>query len=223
MTFSDFLIVQGIHNQVEHENDGWGVWIHSEDELEKASELLHTYINNPNDARFQKHSRRAQEIKERERQEDEAAKDRTFDRTTVFRSSTPYRVGPLTFCLIVAACTATGLSWTDPDKSIYLSLVISQYKTGLREVMQGEVWRLFTPALLHGGPNFSPMGVLHLLLNMWFMVNLGSMIEGRESGRKLLSLVLIIGVLSNLAQWRFEGPYFVGMSGVAYVCSVTSG
>ena len=40
LTFSDFLYVQGIHNQIEHEHDGWGIWILSEDEIDKAKDLF---------------------------------------------------------------------------------------------------------------------------------------------------------------------------------------
>ena len=36
-TFSDYLYVQGIENQLEAENDGkWAVWVQSEEEIERA-------------------------------------------------------------------------------------------------------------------------------------------------------------------------------------------
>src|SRR5215204_4654457 len=160
LTFSDFLYVQGIHNQVEHENDGWGIWIHSEDELDKARDLLRSYVGDPNDQRFHKHSRRANELKERELKEEEAAKEKTFDRTTLFKGTTPYGVGPLTVLLIALTVGVSGLIFTNPDTELTELLRISNYKPGLREVMTGEVWRLFTPALLHDG-------AVHLFFNMW--------------------------------------------------------
>jgi GlpG protein len=216
LTFSDYLYVEGIHNQVEHEKEGWAIWIHSEDELGKAKDLLQTFLGNPDDPSFRKRSQQAAELKEKERQEDQAAKKRTFDRTTLFKSTMAYSVGPLTVLIVVAACTVTGLSWTDAQKGLYLSLLISKYQSGLKEVVNGEVWRLFTPALLHGGANLSPIGIMHLVFNMWWLLDLGSMVEARESSRKLLALVLLVGVVSNLTQWYFVGPNFVGMSGVVY-------
>jgi len=217
LTFSDFLYVQGIHNQVEHEKDGWAIWIHSEDEIGKAKDFLQSFLGNPNDPKFHKHSQQAAEIKEKERQEDQAARKRTFDRTTLFKNTTPYSIGPLTVLFVVVACAVTGFAWTNSDKSLYLSLLISEHRSELREVMNGEVWRLFTPALLHGGPTLNPMGIMHLVFNMMWLIDLGSMIEARESSRKLFSLMLVIGVLSNLTQWKFGGgPNFVGMSGVVY-------
>lgn len=209
LTFSDFLYVQGIHNQIEHENDGWGIWIHSEDEIDKAKDLLNGYLGNPNDPRFHKHSRRATQLKEQEVKEDQAAKEKTFDRTTLFKSSMPYGVGPLTVLIMAVTIGASGLQLTNPDAQLYQLLKISNYTGELREVMTGEVWRLFTPALLHGG-------WIHLFFNMWWLLDLGSMIEGRQSSRNLLALILVTGILSNLAQWKFEGPDFLGMSGVVY-------
>ena len=208
-TFSDFLYVQGIHNQVEHDKEGWAIWIHAEDEIPKAKEFLQNYLGNPNDPTFQKHSRKAAELKEKERQEDEAAKKRTFDRSALLKASTPYRVGALTILLSALSIALSGLLLTNPQSGLYEALRISSVKGGLPEVLQGEVWRLFTPALLHGG-------WLHLIMNMWWLLDLGSMIEARESSRKLLALVVVTGILGNVAQWYFVSPNFLGMSGVVY-------
>lgn len=207
--FSDFLYVHGIHNQVEHDKDGWAIWIHSEDEIPKAKEFLQSYLGNPNDPTFQKHSRKAAELKEKERQEDEAAKKRTFDRGALLKATTPYRVGALTILLSALSIALSGLLLTNPQSGLYEALRISSVKGDLPEVLKGEVWRLFTPALLHGG-------WLHLIMNIWWLLDLGSMIEARESSRKLLVIVLLTGILANVAQWYFQGPNFLGMSGVVY-------
>jgi GlpG protein len=210
LTFSDFLYVQGIHNQVEHENDGWGVWILSEDELDKAKDFLDSYVGNPNDPRFHKHARRASQLKEQEIKEDQVAKEKTFDRTTLFKSSMPYGIGPVTVLIIAISVGASGLALMNPDSGLPALLMMSNYRTGgLREIMTGELWRLFTPVLLHGG-------WLHLFFNMWWLLDLGSMIEGRQSSRNLLALILVTGILSNLTQYSFAGPGFLGMSGVVY-------
>src|SRR5436853_5343342 len=83
-TFSDFLYVEGITNLIEAEKDGWAVWIHSEDQLEKARELLRTYLGNPKDPKYQKGSRQVAEMKGREREEQEAASTRTQARGRLF-------------------------------------------------------------------------------------------------------------------------------------------
>ena len=79
----------------------------------------------------------------------------------------------------------------------------------LPEIRHGEVWRLFTPIFIHLSP-------LHILFNMLWLRDLGSMIEGRQSSLHLLILTLVIAGCSNLAQCYTSGPVFGGMSGVVY-------
>jgi len=75
------------------------------------------------------------------------------------------------------------------------------------KVQQGEVWRLFTPALLHGS-------LLHILFNMLWLVVLGKQIEKRVKGKRYLLFILITGIVSNTAQYLMSGANFVGISGV---------
>jgi GlpG protein len=71
------------------------------------------------------------------------------------------------------------------------------------------VWRLITPIFIHFDP-------IHILFNMLWLRDLGSMIEGRQSSWRLAVLVLVIAVCSDLAQYFVDGPVFGGMSGVVY-------
>lgn len=75
------------------------------------------------------------------------------------------------------------------------------------KIGQGEIWRLFTPCLLH-------RDFLHILFNMAWAWILGKQIEERVRRWKIVLLVLIIGVISNVAQYFVGGPYFLGYSGV---------
>ena len=63
---------------------------------------------------------------------------------------------------------------------------------------------------------FIHYGILHILFNMLWLHDLGSMIEGRQSTQKLAFLVFAIAGISNLAQYVVSGPKFGGMSGVVY-------
>jgi len=75
------------------------------------------------------------------------------------------------------------------------------------KIRQGQVWRVFTPALLHGG-------LLHILFNMLWLWVLGKQVERRLSIVKSVLLILILGVVSNTAQYLVSGPYFLGFSGI---------
>ncbi len=89
---------------------------------------------------------------------------------------------------------------------------------GLAQTLRlGEIWRLWTPALLH-------FSVLHLAFNLLWLWEFGRRIEIGEGGRRLLSTVLVVAPIANLAQylWAVHGPegrntiLFGGMSGVVY-------
>ncbi len=79
------------------------------------------------------------------------------------------------------------------------------------KIKQGEVWRLFTPSLLHAG-------LIHLLFNMlWFWI-LGKQIEERLSQFRYVLLIILSGVFSNTIQYLMSGANFIGFSGV--VCAL---
>jgi rhomboid protease GlpG len=212
-TFSDYLYVKGIKNQVEAESDGtWAIWIHAEDELDQARNLLRGYLANPNDATVKHAAAKARELIEKEGQQEAAARKRHFDRDRLFPSG--WRAhGPLTLSLIAISVVvylimnySTAWEWT---QYLFISNPAFSVNRDLPEVRQGQVWRLLTPIFLH-------FGILHILFNMLWLNDLGSMIEARLGTLHLLLMVVVIGVLSNVAQYYVSGPQFGGMSGVVY-------
>lgn len=76
-------------------------------------------------------------------------------------------------------------------------------------VSRGEVWRLVTPIFMHGG-------ILHILFNMMWLFSLGSLIESRKGLKKFIAIILTIAIVSNVAQYLYAGPMFLGMSGVIF-------
>ena len=221
--FSDFLVVQGIRNAVEEEGGSWAIWIHSEDEIPKAKDYLNAFQTNPRDARFNQYSARAAEIKDQELKEEQQAGKRFFDRSKIFKSTRSYGVGPVTLALImisVAVAGVGGLSRSLENVNLdflnhfYITSLIQdghyiRWHPGLTEILQGQVWRLFTPMFIHGD-------FVHIFMNMLWLFQLGSMVEANEGSGKLVVFVLVISGLSNLAQYYATSPAFGGMSGVGY-------
>ncbi len=127
------------------------------------------------------------------------------------------RLGPLTIALI-ALCMAVGF-WTSFGSELgsvaplLLSVPTAEGGsfTSLGEVLKsGEVWRLLTPILVH-------FGILHLLLNMLWLKDLGSLVESVRGPVTLAVLVVLTGVISNVVQFVTSGSAnFGGMSGVIY-------
>lgn len=215
--FSDYLYAQGVENQVEPDRDGtWAVWVHAEEELQRATQQLQQFQNQPGDIKYQHAQDVAQEKRAQQRKLEAAAQKRHFDRDRLM----PRRflgIAPATLVLVLLSIVLSLMFWSDVNLNW---LRISEYDVrrggppariqyGLPEVRSGQVWRLFTPILLHGG-------ILHLLFNMLWLKDLGSMYEIGRGMRRYILFVLIVAGLSNLGQFILSGPNFVGMSGVVY-------
>jgi GlpG protein len=112
----------------------------------------------------------------------------------------------LVSCLIYLGMEG-GLSSNTIDK---LYVANPNFVTPLfSDIASGELWRLITPIFLH-------FGMVHILFNMLWLYQLGSLIETIGSSKKLLMLIVVTGIFSNLLQYLIAGPRFGGMSGVIY-------
>jgi GlpG protein len=234
LTFSDFLYVQGIGNNVDAEKEGWAIWVHGEDEVPRATELLSQFKTNPADPKYKEQAREASQLKEQELTEEAKTKNRQFDRTKLFQQARPYGMGPLTIALVLTCIAVALFSKLGTNREVLGPFYITHFVIddsmikwipGLPEIRHGEIWRLITPIFLH-------FGAAHLIFNMLAMLDLGSMVEARKGAGQLAILVLVIGVVSNLAQYSFAvpqldlntwafhfrrgAPNFGGISGVAY-------
>lgn len=219
-TFGDFLYVQGIQNQLEHEpNDGWTVWIHDEEHLTRAKELLAEFRAAPNDTKYFSHKEQADKLRSAEQKSQVDYEKRLKSRRHLFRPMTAYGFGPLTFVLIaISVIVFIKMNLGDDGNELERvhSLFIKDFFTlgafqskDLPEVRSGEIWRLLTPIFIH-------FNFLHIVFNMIWLRDLGSMIEGRQSSFMLALLVVAIGVCSNLGEFLVMQPVFGGMSGVVY-------
>ncbi len=75
---------------------------------------------------------------------------------------------------------------------------------------QLQYWRLLTPVFLH-------FGFFHILFNALWIWEFGRRIELHLGSAFLMMTILVTGVLSNAAQYLWQGPsLFGGLSGVLY-------
>jgi GlpG protein len=215
--FADYLYVQGIENQLEFQKEeGWAIWIREEDKLDSATKLLASFRENPRDPRYFTEAKSAAQLRAQEEKENEAYRKKVRGRRHLFRPLSEYGFGPLTFVLIAICVAVFIISKFANDLNAISGLFISEQYAGHRdlslmlpEVRRGQFWRLFTPAFIH-------LGFLHILFNMLWLRDLGSMIEGRQGSLQLALLVFVTAACSNFGQYYFKGPIFGGMSGVVY-------
>lgn len=81
---------------------------------------------------------------------------------------------PVTIFLIAVSVAISLLSKMGSSTADLAALLIAAPKNhGFQDVLSGEVWRLITPIFLHFGP-------LHLLFNMLWLWDLGSLMERKK-------------------------------------------
>jgi len=203
-TFGDFLFVQGVESQIEFiKGEGWGIWINEEEQIAGASRLLTSFRENPDDPKYHTEATRAETLRAERAKSEEAWRNRLRNRRHLFRPLTGYGFGPLTFAFIAISIVVFVRSRFGTDLVPIQSLFISPFLVGdsyvppdpsLPEIRHGQIWRLFTPMFIH-------FNALHIFFNMLWLLDLGSMIEGRQSSWHLAILGLAVAAGSNLAQF----------------------
>lgn len=205
------LAYHDIPTQVDEapDNKGWEVWVEDDDQVQEALELWKAYQTNPQDPSIQKAIASYRESREK--------KDPQRHKVVDVRKSwagpgddalPPFLTsGLVIFCIGIYVLQNAGGNFNIDVESY---LFISDRETGfLPEVLSGQLWRLVTPILMHGG-------LIHILFNMMWLSQLGPMIERREGTMIFGLIVLFTAVTSNISQYVWTGHQFFGMSGVVY-------
>lgn len=214
-TFGDFLYVQGIETEFEYDDRRWSIWVHEEERLAEATRWLEEFRAHPRDPRFLAGSP-AEKLREQARADDAAYRKRVIKGDTILTGLSGYGFGVVTYSLIVVCVIVAFVSKMGKSPESIAPLFISELRglkwslAGLEEIRHGQVWRLFTPVFIH-------FGILHILFNMLWLKDLGSMFEGRLGSTYFGAFVFVTAAVSNLAQYLVTGsPGFGGMSGVVY-------
>ncbi len=220
---SGALYLRGIENEAEAEDGKFAVWVHDDDRLAEAGQVLAAFQSQPDGPEFSAVLREAErrravaEKVESKRGSNVITRERIgYERS--FKASAWLPTAITLLCVGIAAQSGTLLHELPSDFSLLKWLLISdtampnvhgQDWSALREINAGQVWRLITPALIHFGP-------LHLLFNMMWLRDLGGFLQNRFGALYLGSLIVAIAIASNLAQFWWGGAIFGGMSGVNY-------
>ncbi len=216
--FADFLYGEGIESQVDPGPEhSWEIWVLDDTHVDGAKSLLDEFRRHPDEPRLLKASRAAAKQRQLDLEKAIPRRARVIDARTILYSP-PVPLGAVSMTLIAVSVVAALFTRLGAEDRFVQPLSITQYQHdgeylrwngGLPEVRRGQVWRLFTPIFLH-------FGILHILFNMLWLRDLGSMLEARKGSWKLLLLVLVFAGMSNFAQYLMSGPNFGGMSGVVY-------
>jgi GlpG protein len=225
----DYLLTLKIENSVEQGASGWSVWVSDDDKVDAAKSELNQFQANPNDPRYSSAARTAEKVRTQQAKQAQRRADKFVDVRTQWARAARSAY-PVTIAVIALSCLVMLVLFLGRDRVSVSGLLISpRYPpdilpkigqvgvftfaywplSNLREVAQGQVWRLITPVFMHGG-------LLHLLFNMWMLRDFGMMIEQRKGSLRLGLMMMLIAIPSNVAQYMLAGPWFGGMSGVVY-------
>lgn len=218
-TFGDFLFVEGVDNQIEQDDGGWTVWIHSEEDLARGETLLNEFRAAPDNPRFRETAAGAKKLRARDEKERiaYAAKSASARPAMQVLRSNSFGLVPLILVVISAGVfLISQIPAAVHYRNDWLFITgfertenLIRWLPGLPEIRHGQVWRLFTPMFIH-------FGFAHIFFNMLWLRDLGVMIETRQGSLRLLLLVLVIAAVSNYGQYLQGGPSFGGMSGVVF-------
>lgn len=212
--FGDYLITQGIRNEIEAEPDGSClIWILDDEQIETGRNRLEQFRQNPAAPEFARQAAQADRVRSEEEKEQAEWRSRVHNRRRVFPGMVKYGAGPVSFALVVACIVVAVYSQIGNDREFLRPFFISLPAAGqtgfLPEVMRGEIWRLLSPMLIH-------FGLGHIIFNLMWLFQLGGMIESAQGSARFALLVVVFALVSNLAQYTLKNPFFGGMSGVNY-------
>jgi GlpG protein len=236
--FGDYLLAQGVVTNVEESSAGDAqVWVESDDHLDRAKSELHAFLANPADPKYGRAGADAERVRKEQAKKQERLNKQYVNVRTRWSSAAgwaaPVTIGLMILSVVLSIGTKSVVpqhmnqsladkfrfvSWDDQRIDPWLDARPEIEDAGRVEFLarywlytlsRGEVWRLVTPIFIH-------FGILHLLFNLFWLRDLGGMVETRMGTWRAAVLVFIVAVVSNFAQYLWNGPGFGGMSGVNY-------
>ncbi len=223
--FSAYLITQDIATHIEHDADNWAIWVRDENNVDQARQLLEQFRIDPTDGRYQGAEREADTIRREAVQQRIAAQKNMIEMRGRWKGIATQRI-PLTMTMIALSILVTlfgefghatkGFGGTINNQLYFVSRAdfVASGGNPLASLAKGELWRAITPIFIH-------LEVLHLAFDMIMFYQFSRLVETMQGTARLGIFILLIAVLSNVAQaiappaWG-GSPIFGGMSGVVY-------
>jgi rhomboid protease GlpG len=207
--FSAWLNRNGIAHRVV-ESEGQQLLLMSDSPvLEKVQEALNAYLS-------------SEDVRENIEKQLESLPQMQYAQRSAYDRVSPQQA-PLVFLVMLACVMVAWLTDLGDGGQILRSMLIinpmdvefnpntisGRWDGLVATLAMGEIWRLFTPDLLH-------FNVAHITFNLLMFWVLGGQVEFRQSSFSLAALIVVVSIASNIAQLLDGGYLFGGLSGVVY-------
>ncbi|MEM7607823.1 MAG: rhomboid family intramembrane serine protease [Myxococcota bacterium] len=233
----DALFAESINASVREGREGDAqVWVDDDDDVPTAQEICDAFLADPNDARFSTLQSKAKKKRSAQKKAEKKSRHRVVKARETFKAPGmgPVTIAVIVLCVFVAVVTKLGSVNKDPfmfvsreaRRTLFMAVATHpgpvswltelQVKLNvlLTVVKGGEVWRLFSPCIVH-------FGLIHIGFNLWWWKDLGADLERVHSSLWLVAFTLFAGIFGGLCEYLFGldpmvNSAFGGMSGVVY-------
>ena len=202
LTFTDYLTGLGLKALTRPSlSEAWEIYVKDDLSLTRAQRELYAFAQDPLNPKYRQASwQKGASVKS----------EKVLGRRVPLSFSLK---SPLS--LIELACALLYLASLLLHLDLWQGVLLTLSLTSFADVTEGfELWRLFTPILLH-------FGLMHVAFNLVMFEAMGRAMERYMGAKRTLLIVLVIALVSNLSQFLFSayfGQYalFGGLSGVVY-------
>ncbi len=201
--FVDYLQELGIAAQQNISPHGVEILVEDQALLQQAEEEFERFLAKPNDARYWQASWLLEGAEQGE------ANARHL--SSIYRGNSIQRAlkatglvnkGVILLCTVVYFLTAQGQGVNGQPPFWF-------FETTQQMSNISQWWRWLAPAFIH-------FGIFHFLFNMSAWWIFGNIIERTQSSARLFIVLVVTGVIANVAQFFWSGNNFGGLSGVVY-------
>lgn len=194
---ADYLQTQQIKNDISPDEKGWSLFIIDDAQLEQAQQELEAFLNNPYDQKYLD----ASWIRSQNAQVYPKSTKQNKLTQQIWRDT-----GIITRIVAFVVVGIFMLRIIGFHPWIYQHL---GFPVTLASLDFTEIYRLVTPALMHGS-------LAHLLFNVFWWVWLGGKLELEKGSTFIVNLFLASALAAHLCQFSLENASFLGLSGVVY-------
>lgn len=197
LAFSDYLHSLQITNRIEEDDKGFSIVLAQAADQERALAEAQAFVTDPDNPKYWQASWQTGAVQ----------KEAVYGQPKESGLAGWWQRGGLATRAIAVLCVLIFAAELLGGDAVIKAL---GYSEGISLMaLNGEWWRLLTPAFLH-------FSVLHIVFNLLWWWELGGLVEREQSSWRLLALTLVIILVSNAAQFLSYGSGFGGLSAVVY-------